>query len=40
MIRKLCQFVVLLVMSPFVLLALGLCLTVDGLGRWLGCDHV
>lgn len=42
MIRKLCQFVVLLLLvSPLVLFALGMCLAWDGIAEFLGwSDHV
>lgn len=40
-IRKLCQFVVLLLVLPLVLFALGMCLAWDGIAEFLGwSDHV
>lgn len=41
MFRKICQFVVLLVVSPLVLFSLGLCLAWDAAAEFLGWnDHV
>ena len=41
MIRKICQFVVLLVVSPLVLFSLGLCLAWVAAAEFLGWnDHV
>lgn len=41
MIRKICQFVVLLVVSPLVLFSLGLCLACGAAAEFLGWnDHV
>lgn len=36
--RKFCQFFTLLLVSPFVLLALGVCLAWDAAGEFLGWE--
>ncbi|WP_276312773.1 hypothetical protein [Bifidobacterium felsineum] len=40
MFRKVCQLVLLLLISPLVLFALGLCLAWDGIAEFLGWRDV